>query len=749
MRKPQSSPGCRTLHAGLATIATAALVVAATATPAFATPPVLTQSVTTGGASGTITVSSTGFLTSVTTPAAFFTVASSCVDPYATSTVAASLTTTATIAKVNDDSATISVPSSLTLGTSGATKAYKICVYAGTTVGTSVLKATGDYTLAPVATPTAVTGASGGGNTLTVNVPSAAPIFTTSTVATVFTASGGCPAAYGTPSATLAATATKVSTIQVTVPVPVGVGGTTGTSYAICFYSSTNATTGLLLAASALTGYSVTLPSSTLSSTIGPVSTSGSPVNLTLTSSSAILTGVTTPAVVMVAATGSCSAMYPSSPSANTFATARKLATTKAAFTVPTAITVVSGSSTEYRVCLYSAASATTGRLLAVSSFTVANVPAITAVTPNSGPALGYSTITVTGTYFPTTAGSITATLGGLALTSITPIDPNTFTAVTPPHATGSVALSMSTAMGSDTLASAYTYLNSIQISPNTAPNTSTAQDVDVQGSGFLNYTFSATANAGAHVYLVDGVYNGITGTGNTVKANGPVADCGNVLVISDAELVCSLNLTAVLNAAGSAVVPSGYHAGTATTDGTDVLALATGTFAAADVGKTVAGANTTNIPAGTTITAVLSPTTAVMSATALTTQTTAFTVNIGYQSASITAAGTSGNYTVTGLANVFSQADVGRYATGTGVGTNAIVVAVDPTGATATLSVANSGTPSALVLASGNEVPDGAYSLTVVSNADENAALTDPAANIDYAQTVVTSGSVFAVAPY
>ena len=96
-------------------------------------------------------------------------------------------------------------------------------------------------------------------------------------------------------------------------------------------------------------------------------------------------------------------------------------------------------------------------------------------------------------------------------------------------------------------------------------------------------------------------------------------------------------------------------------------------------------------------------------------------------------------------MANVFSQADVGRHASGTGVGTNAIVLAVDPTGATATLSVANSGTPSAVVLSSGNQVPDGAYNLTVVSNAVENAALTD----VDYAQTVVSSGSIFTVAPY
>ena len=137
MRKSEPRTGSRALRTGIAVAATAAVVVAGTATPAFAVVPALTQSVYSGPASGAITVSATNFLSGVTSPAAFFTVATSCVDPYATSTVAASLTTTATIAKVDDSSATVTVPSSLSLGASGATKAYKICVYAGSTAGTS------------------------------------------------------------------------------------------------------------------------------------------------------------------------------------------------------------------------------------------------------------------------------------------------------------------------------------------------------------------------------------------------------------------------------------------------------------------------------------------------------------------------------------------------------------------------------------------------------------------------------------
>lgn len=737
MRTSQSRTGPRLLSAGIATVATAAAVLAGTATPALAVAPTVTVAPAAGSNTGTITATSNAFLNGVTAPATIFST-SACADPYASSTSNVTATTT----KTSDDVATITVPTTITLN-SGAARTYYVCVYNGTVAGTSVLKGQGTYVIAPVATPTVTSGASGGGNTLTVNLPSTSAVFSTSSVATTF-ASGGCPATYGSP--TVTATATKVTTTQVTVPVPAGVGGPDGTKFAVCFYAGTSSSSALIAASSA-TAYTVTLPAVTLSSTIGAASTSQNPVNLTITGSSTFLTGVTTPAVVVIAATGNCTALY-TTPGTNLGAAARKVANNKAAFTMPTGATVASGVSTDYKICLYSSTSTTAGKLLSSSTFTVANQPTITAVLPSSGSALGNSTITVTGANFPTTANSITATLGGVALTSITPLDPNTFTAVTPAHAVGNAALVVTTAQGTDTLQNAFTYANSIRVSPNTAPSTVTAQDVDITGTGFLNYTFSTSANTGAHVYLVNGVYNGNTGTGNSVKANGPVADCGSVLVISDNELICSLNLTAALNAAGAAVVANGYHSGTAaTTASNNIVTLATGTFTQADVGKVIAETGNTDIPANTTIAAVLSPTTAVMSADAVNTvaANAAFAVTIGYQSGSISATGSNTNYTLTGSAAAFSQADVGRYVTGTNVGANAVVVGVNDTGTTATLSVANTGAVTSVTLSSGNPVPDGAYNLTVVSNAANNAALTDNT----YSQTIVSSESVFTVAPF
>jgi hypothetical protein len=417
---------------------------------------------------------------------------------------------------------------------------------------------------------------------------------------------------------------------------------------------------------------------------------------------------------------------------------------------MPTGATVAQNAvSTDYKICLYSSTSTSAGKLLSSSTFTVANQPTATAVLPSSGSALGDSTITVTGSNFPTTANSISATLGGVPLTSITPVDANTFTAVTPAHSVGNVALVVTTAQGTASLPNAFTYANSIRVSPNTAPSTVTAQDVDVQGTGFLNYNFSSTANTGAHVYLVDGVYNGRLATGGSVKANGAVADCGSILVISDNELICSLNLTAMLNAAGSAVTASSYRSVQASvTANSNIITLSgTARFTANDVGEPVVESGNGSIPANTTIAAVLTATTAVMSVDASTTPSNPpIAVTLGSQSNAITVTGSNNGTTLTGSNGDFSQADIGRAVTGdSDLGANAVIVAVNDTGSIATLSVPNGGAVTSVTLESGNPVPDGAYNLTVVSNAAADAAATSQT----YTQTVLSSESIFTVAPF
>ena len=499
----------------------------------------------------------------------------------------------------------------------------------------------------------------------------------------------------------------------------------------------------------------------TLSATTGP--TGSSTTTITGTSTTAFLTTSQT-APVATFSQAACLNAYATSVAATTApstantgnvpvpaANLKKLSNNKIAITVPSAVVAVGSpqAPTKYNVCLYP--SATVGAVLAASAtYTAALAPTITAVTPGAGPALGGNVISVSGLNIPTT-GTITATLGGIPLTGITGITATGFNAIAPAHsAEDNVTLQVVTSAGTAILRNAYDYTNSIDIAPNTAPNTATAVDIDVMGTGFLTPTFgSGTSNA--HVYLVDGAYE--SATNGTNRANGPIAECGNVLVVSDIELICTMALNQRLNAAGNLTLPAARTITTdiSTTDGSPVITSAgAANFSALDVGVPITESGNTNIPAGTTIVSVLSPTRAVLSAEALATAGSAITVSVGGPLRSVasvvtnTTAGTAN--TVTAPASSFTTADIGRPIVGTGIPAGTTITAIAAGGAGATLSNAATaaGTISGAVHAAA-PVPNGAYTLTVVSNGSLNAATTDT----DYSQTIVSSDATFTVAPF
>jgi hypothetical protein len=737
MRTSKPRTRSRLLHAAIAVATMAAVAVATTATPAFAAN--IPVSVTPGGGptGGTITVVDPGASAWLTATAATTFTTSACGPTYVAAS--ASVIAATTVASTDNKTATVGVPTGLTLTADNA-HTYFVCVYATGTVG-SALIGNSTYTLVPVAAVTPISGPSGGGNTLTVNVPATGPVFASAPTTTI--ALGGCPTLYSG-AANIPVTATKVSTSQVTILVPLAVGGPKTAGFSVCFYTGTGS--GTLVGASFAT-YNVTLPVVTMSSNIGPAGTLLNPVSLTVSSVANFLTGVTTPMVVLVAAPALCTGLYPAS--ATIAATGRKVANNKAAFTLPVLAVVVGSVPTPYNVCLYSSSSISAGRLLSSSTYTVALGPAINSVFPSSGPALGGSLITVSGQNFPTTLGAITATLGGTALTAITPVDATTFTAMTPPHSTGTTTLVVNTATGSDTAAAMYTFVNSVVISPNTAPNTSVGQDIDVAGTGFLDYAFVAGAvstTTDSHAYLVSGTYNDLSGTG-TVKANGPVAECGNVLVISDTELICTLGLTAALNPLGVAT-PSGYRSISdgVTTGTSSILTSASANFTQADVGKALGQTLNSEIAVAATIVAVIDKTRAVMSDDSVQAGT-ALTVTIGYTRAAVAATASTGDTAIVGAAATFTQADVGRYVTGGGLAANTYITAVNNTGTTATISIPATAAllTGVATISSANQVPNGAYNVTVVNNGAMNASSTFAT----YNQTVVSSSSAFTVAPF
>ncbi len=324
----------------------------------------------------------------------------------------------------------------------------------------------------------------------------------------------------------------------------------------------------------------------TLSSPSGSI-TGGNTLTLTLGSTATPKFGSSAVGVqfqattALLAATARCST-NPATTTQVTAATVKFITTTKVAVTVPD-LTSVAGTNNVV-VCAYTAAAASgtipsTATVIGRANYLAATAPTLTsgAVEPATGPAVGGQVITVTGTGFPTSVTAstpLTASLGGVALTGITPISATSFTAVTPAGTpSGNITLSVTTNGGSVSLAAAYAYKNGVSVSPNTVPSGSSV-DVDVQGTGFNGLDFSTTTgstsdNNKGHVYLVSGVYSGTgylpaesvaSAADAALKANGEATECVNVAVISDTELICTVDAThKIVGAVASGAATAGY----------------------------------------------------------------------------------------------------------------------------------------------------------------------------------------------
>jgi len=273
------------------------------------------------------------------------------------------------------------------------------------------------------------------------------------------------------------------------------------------------------------------------------------------------------PTTAALAATASCST-NPATSSQVTSLSVKYINTTKVAALVPD-LTSITGTSSYVLVCAYSAAAASgtipvTATVIGKANYIVATAPTIASsnsVVPATGPAVGGQLVTITGTGFPTAIAAATplsATLDGQPLTGIVPISSSSFTAITPAHpaSASAVTLTVTTAGGTVAKTGAFTYKNGITVSPNTVPS-GVSVDVGVQGTGFNNLTFDATNTAGvtaadytnigtnistAHVYLVQGTYSVASFASGTNKSNGQVEECINPVVISDTELICTVD---------------------------------------------------------------------------------------------------------------------------------------------------------------------------------------------------------------
>ncbi|MGK5678060.1 IPT/TIG domain-containing protein [Actinoplanes sp. URMC 104] len=668
----------------------------------------------------------------------------------------------------SNSSVTFTSPGTATADTNGKAKRYIACVYGPTGTDTRIGPATGYpyYVVGSVPVVTPPGGVSGGGGSITVN--SASAVFTGATnVGALFT-TDQCPQTYGSPAAGTGATATKLSDNSVSLTVPSGVTASSTavrtTSYSLCLYNNNTSAGTLVTAASYL--------ASPLTLSQGAGSYAGGNA-LNINSSTAFLAGIDTPGVSF--SNVACPAKYnapDASPDNLVFVNSnnvRKVGTTntRLAVTVPQLLASAPASAATWYVCVYNGTANASSDLIGSSAYGVTTVQTATAISPRAGSALGGARIVVAGTAFPTTQGAISATLGGTPLLDIKPLTSTAFEATTPAHTpANNVALVVTTAAGSTTLPSAYSFTAALNVTPNTAPNTRTI-DVIVNGIGFQSASFNqGGAVTGSHFYLVDGVYSGNEGTASSgTRANAPVADCSNVLVMTDTEALCTLDLRQRLNAAGTtALAPAAPGTGIAAANG---LATATSTTVAAVQGSRILRAAATaftndmiglvlfeqvpdKLPVGTTITGVLSPTLAVISANAVGSgNLTAALLPPAAKQVTITS--TNGSANITGPAGTFASTDDDAFIVGPGIAPGATIdsytspTAVTLSGNATTGNGAGTGTAFIIPASAKVPVPEGAYNMTFVSNGALNAVSSDP----NYVQSQVSSGSTFTVSAF
>jgi hypothetical protein len=515
--------------------------------------PVLSPATGVTGGGTSITATLTDYLTTATTPAAVFSIAA-CPSTYGTPT--ANLATTVT--KTSVDVGTLTVPAGVVIPNT-----YNVCVYAGALSASVLLgESSAVYTpTPPTATLSAVTGPTGGGNTITAT--STLPFLNGVTTPGVTFSTSTCPATYT--AASMVATATRVTDLQASIVVPSGVvAATPAAAYHVCIYTGTSDGVSTLAGTEAAT-YSAAYPVVTLSTNTG---TTATVTPITVTGPTDLFNGYATPASTL--SPTACNATYTASTGAGAIAagSTTRIALNKAVISVPVGVTTAAGPA--YNVCVYTGTGA--GTLLANSGtlkYTVGAAVTATTVTPAAGPSLGGNRITVAGTGLPTTAGSITATLGGFPLV-VTPGTSTAFTAIVPAHdASGALPIKVVTSSGTVFSSGTYTFLNGVTVSPNTVETGGSPTFVDVMGVGFAALDFTTTTgttstDANGHVYLVDGAYDA-TDDGGGLKETPPQAECTSVLRISDNELVCTVTPAGSLTTAGVAAAANPIDEGTYT----------------------------------------------------------------------------------------------------------------------------------------------------------------------------------------
>jgi hypothetical protein len=603
MRKSKSRTGIRSLRTGVAVTATAAAVVAGTATPAFADDKEITTlspNPVVVGAGSTVTAGVAGLTTGVTTPFARLISGDnsiSCPAAYGTAvTSGPSIAATAARVAGTDNSATVVVPATTPPGS------YRVCLYASSAAGGALEGHTADATDLTVAPAAAVASpyVSGTNATSITATSTAAYLGLATTAAATFIPTGAtCPTTYGT-SGAITTTATKNAagtTATIAIPASLEMGST----YTVCIFAGNTAGTSPLVGTTAYSN----VPGPSVNPGAGP--TAGTNTIVVSSPTDFLTNAVTAPTAIFYPE--ACSNVYKSTPAPGVASsTVTKVTNNRVSVNVPAGVLLTAGDvSTTWNLCIYAGSANNVSPLLTQPMpYSVAAALTVTGVDFSSGPSAGGQLVTIAGTGFPTTAGAqVSARIGGSALRNVRVIDSNNLQGVTTPHAPGAAALSVTTLAGTrTTITKPYTYDFGITVTPNTAPPADATRTIYVTGAGFSNVTWGSDTTyngASGRVFLVTNQWMIDTaaqtyGAFGSANAHRPVSVCvGPPIIISDNELICSLDLGNQFDATGGMAsttnVPPGVYqiaivtdTSDATLDGTQLSKVSSGSaFTVAD----------------------------------------------------------------------------------------------------------------------------------------------------------------------
>jgi hypothetical protein len=153
--------------------------------------------------------------------------------------------------------------------------------------------------------------------------------------------------------------------------------------------------------------------------------------------------------------------------------------------------------------------------------------PTVTSISPNFGPSVGGTAVTITGSAF---TGTTAVTIGGIAATGVVVVDDNHITATTAAHAAGVVNVAVTTPIGTGTGVGLYTYTPPPPTVTSVSPNSG-------HTTGFTPITITGTRFTGVVLVTVGGTAaTGVVVVNDTtITALTPagVAGAANVIVTS------------------------------------------------------------------------------------------------------------------------------------------------------------------------------------------------------------------------